>query len=770
MLSILLLVVFVFLAARAAPREKAEHAHIHGAGQIGLLAALALFGVDYFTSYYYATGEMMSALHPYGLQDKAYIAVAVIAFANFAFGLLYMFSLGPFNEGGGSYTASMRYLWPTLSLIVAVALIQDYVLTIVVSALSGGDQLLSILGLYGKNWVYHFALGAVLAAVTWYLTIRGRGESSKVVFSLIGVFVLLTVTMGIGLLIAHVRGVPPVPAEEAPRAVTLGQAMLHMLTASMKGMVALTGLEAVSNGIQFMQDEDAGIVKWGKTRLPRLRRLWDFYSGKSGIGRFVQTSFLFYGGLTTLFLTVFSIRFDVFDGTFGRTLVGNLAFIGFNEIPGGVVLFWAYQIVAVMMLAAASMTALQDAQATEWRDVAIGEIPEAIVYRDPRGTFTRSVTITFGVAVLIMLLVRGQTTVAVPFYGVGVFMPITAMGLAVRRHILEHYTGGARRWGAAAATAVTVLAGLVFLGQLIGKWHEGGWIALLGFSVLTLVAHVVLLSPFGYREPAQVHRIVHEKARVQGAMASIVKWQAFKMQEYRYRLMIGIAGFLELFGIGQQQRALALAGGRSLEPMGAAASGAWPRPASVSGKAARERNGSARLDLRRGRKKAEEKEDDAKSKARFYLPPRIIRHRILVPVNGLHQGALTALRYAQSLSTDVTAVHVSLDPAETEGLKSEWTTWGEGVRLVVLESPHQMVLEPLLDYIQQMQALRQGNEIITVVVPQSIRPRWWTNLMRTQMAVLLRLSLPFETGIVITDVPYVLDGDETQAAEGGTRA
>src|SRR3989337_1976990 len=151
MFSVILLLAIVFLAYKAAPRERQEDGHVHGAGQVGLAAAVALFGVDYFTSYFYATGEMMSALHPYGLQDRAYIPVAVIAFANFAFGLLYMFSLGPFNEGGGSYTASMRYLWPTLSLIVAVALIQDYVLTIVVSALSGGGQLLSVLGLYRRN-------------------------------------------------------------------------------------------------------------------------------------------------------------------------------------------------------------------------------------------------------------------------------------------------------------------------------------------------------------------------------------------------------------------------------------------------------------------------------------------------------------------------------------------------------------------------------------------------------------------------------------------
>jgi hypothetical protein len=492
---------------------------------------------------------MMSALHPYGLQDKAYIAVGTIAFANFVFGALYMFSLGPFNEGGGSYTASMRYLWPTLSLIVAVTLIQDYVLTIVVSALSGGDQLLSILNLYGANWLYHFGIGAGLAAITWYLTIRGRGESAQVVFTLLAAFILLTLTMAIGLFLAHWQGVPAVPASETPRTVSLGQAIFHMLTASMKGMVALTGLEAMSNGIQFIKDHDSGFVVWGRKRLPRLHRVWDFYGGKSGIGRFVQTSFLFYGGITTVFLTFFAIRFDVFDGTLGRTLVGNLAWIGFNQLPGGVILFWVYQFLAVALLAAASMTAFQDAQATEWRDVAIGEIPEVIVYRDPRGTFTRSVTITFAIAVLIMFLVRGKTSVAVPYYGVGVFMPITVMGLAVRKHVLTHYTGRTRTWGARAALFATVVAGIVFVGQIVGKWEEGGWAVLISFSLLALAAHALLLSPLGFREPRQIHRIVRDKARVQGAMASIVEWQSLKMQEYRYALLAGIARFFHLFGV-----------------------------------------------------------------------------------------------------------------------------------------------------------------------------------------------------------------------------
>jgi hypothetical protein len=554
MFSIALLIVAFVIAFRFAPRERQEDVHIHGAGQIGLLAAIALFGVDYFTSYYYATGEMMHALHPYGLQKYAYLAAGVIAFANLTFGALYMYSLGPFNEGGGSYTASMRYLKPMISLIVAITLVEDYVLTIVVSALSGGDQLLSILNLYGKNWVYHFLLGALFAGVTWYLTIRGRGESSRVVFTLLGVFLFLTITMAIGLFIAKFKGVPPVPVSEAPEAVSLVQALMHMLTASMKGMVALTGLEAVSNGVQFFINQDVSLVKWGRKHMPRFKRLWDFYSGKSGIGRFVQTSFLFYGGLTTYFLTYFALHFNVFDGTLGKTLVGNLAYIGFTQIPGGVILFWAYQILAVLMLSAASMTALQDAQATEWRDVAIGEIPEIIIYRDRRGTFTRSVTITFVAAVIIMFLVRGQTTHAVPFYSIGVFLPITAMGLAIRKHVLEHATGRARVWGARAAGFSAVLSAIVFLGQIFGKWDEGGWIILISFSILFLCAHLMLISPLGYRDPKAIHRIVREKARVQGAMASIVEWQSLKMQEYRYSLLIGVSRFFELFGVRRPLR------------------------------------------------------------------------------------------------------------------------------------------------------------------------------------------------------------------------
>jgi hypothetical protein len=559
MVSIFLLVAFVYIAYRLSPHERQEDAHVHGAGQIGLLAAVALFGVDYFTSYYYATGELMKALHPYGLQQYCYIAVGVIAVANIVFGLLYMYSLGVFNEGGGSYTASMRYLLPTLSLVVAVVLIQDYVFTIVVSSLSGVDQLLSVLQKTDIEWIWHFLIGAALVTFTWYLTIRGRGESARVTFILLGLFGFLTITMFVGLYLAHLRGVPPAQYPYDYQPVTLIQAMSHMLTASMKGLVALSGLEAMSNGIQFVINEDAGIIKWAKQNLPRLKALWNFYSGKSGIGRLVQTSFLFYGGITTFLLAIFALRFNVFDETLGRTLVGNLAFIGFQQIPGfsllgGSFLFWVYQLLAVALLAAASMTAFQDLQATAWRDVAIGEIPEIVVYRNRAGTFTRSVTAGFVVALIIMFLVRGEQSAAVPYYGIGVFMPIMVMGFALRQHILRTFTGRKRFWGALAAGFAGSLSALVFVGQIVGKWNEGGWVVLISFSLLILAAHAILISPAGLRGPEKIHRIVREKARVQGSMASIVEWQSLRMQEYRYNILVWISRFFEIFGVRRPMR------------------------------------------------------------------------------------------------------------------------------------------------------------------------------------------------------------------------
>jgi amino acid transporter len=134
--------------------------------------------------------------------------------------------------------------------------------------------------------------------------------------------------------------------------------------------------------------------------------------------------------------------------------------------------------------------------------------------------------------------------------------------------------------------------------------------------------------------------------------------------------------------------------------------------------------------------------------------PHVMRHRIIMPVSGVHQGTLEGLRYARLLSHDVTAVHVAIDPAETEKLQMKWNTWGDGVRLLILDSPFRLFAEPLLQYIDEILAQRQTNEVITIVVPQFVAGSPLVSTLHMNTANMLRKELLNTPGIVITDVPY----------------
>lgn len=133
------------------------------------------------------------------------------------------------------------------------------------------------------------------------------------------------------------------------------------------------------------------------------------------------------------------------------------------------------------------------------------------------------------------------------------------------------------------------------------------------------------------------------------------------------------------------------------------------------------------------------------------------RHRVILPVSGVHRGTLAALKYAKSLSKDITAVHVSIDDEELEKVKQKWEIWGDGVRLVILDSPYRLLIEPLLEYIEDLNQNRLDNEMITIVVPQFIPRRFWTNALHMRTADTLRKVLMGQKDIVIVEVPYQVD-------------
>ena len=132
----------------------------------------------------------------------------------------------------------------------------------------------------------------------------------------------------------------------------------------------------------------------------------------------------------------------------------------------------------------------------------------------------------------------------------------------------------------------------------------------------------------------------------------------------------------------------------------------------------------------------------------------IRRNRVIIPIASVHRGTLVALRFARTLSADVTAVHISVDDKEKEKILERWEKWGDGIRLVILNSPYRLFIEPLLDYVDKLETITKPNEIITIVVPQFIPKHWWTGFLHTRTAEALRKSLLHHENIVITEVPY----------------
>src|SRR5215475_8146528 len=208
--GILLILVLLAIALKLAPKGVSVAGH--DAGQLFLLAALPLFFIDFGTSAEYAAGELHRVLAEANLQSYAPVADLAIALLNIAFGGLYIYALGVFRDGGGADTASMRYLGPMVAIMVAFLLLEDYTLTIVVSSLSGADQLLSSINALAASPIVHIILGVGIAWLTCWLTVRGRKDASLVTFVILFMYAALMTITFITLAFQTSHGIKTIPA------------------------------------------------------------------------------------------------------------------------------------------------------------------------------------------------------------------------------------------------------------------------------------------------------------------------------------------------------------------------------------------------------------------------------------------------------------------------------------------------------------------------------------------------------------------------------
>ena len=146
------------------------------------------------------------------------------------------------------------------------------------------------------------------------------------------------------------------------------------------------------------------------------------------------------------------------------------------------------------------------------------------------------------------------------------------------------------------------------------------------------------------------------------------------------------------------------------------------------------------------------------------LPPSLEvppRPRVVVPIAGVHRGIVDAIAFARSISDDVTAVYVELEPDTGQRVRERWERMWPDVPLVIVPSPYRSVVGPLLDFLDETDLQHDDGQLAAVVLPEFVPAAWWQNALHAQTAWLIRTTLLYRRRHLgfqrtIIDVPFHL--------------
>lgn len=601
---------------------------------IGKAIGLAVFASDALSSTAYATQEILIILAAAGTMAFGYafpISIAIVTLLAIVT-ISYEQTIHAYPGGGGAYIVARDNLGELPAQTAGAALLTDYILTVAVSISSGVAQIVSA---YPSLYEYRVWIAIGLVLFIMVINLRGVKESGAVFAAPSYFFVVMmfaALALGLFRYFSGTLGVvvdPPHMYEYNAVAMITPFLILHAFSS---GTTALTGVEAISNGITAFKE-------------PRSRN-----AGITLIWMSLILGSLFLG------ITFLAGEIHAFPSE-EETVISQLVRTAYGDRG---LLYLATITATTIILVMAANTAFADFPRLGALHAGDGFLPRQLTFRGSRLVYSRGIVTLAVIASLLIIIFRASVTALIPLYAIGVFLSFTLS-----------QSGMSRRWWKIGHLAPGVEVKEV--GSTLR--YEPGWqlkMVINGFGAICTAIVMVVFAITKFRDGAWI----------------VV---------FLTPTLVAI-----FFAIHRHYRNLA-----------------------------------KNLSL-----------DD------FGEPLRVGRHRVIIPISGVHRGSLLALHYAQALSDDVTAVHVSIDPEETKKTKRKWEKWGNGIRMVVLESPYRLFLEPLLDYIEDLSDKRQPDEIITIVVPQFVPGQKYTEALHMRTADLLRKTLMSKPGIVITNVPY----------------
>jgi len=139
-----------------------------------------------------------------------------------------------------------------------------------------------------------------------------------------------------------------------------------------------------------------------------------------------------------------------------------------------------------------------------------------------------------------------------------------------------------------------------------------------------------------------------------------------------------------------------------------------------------------------------------------YLHQDGLKHKVIIPAASLTNIVAYTVDFAKEISDDIRVIHVSSDKEFTEKFQRKWDSWNPGVQLVVIDSPYRSVMEPLVNYIKDLDNNKIAGEVVTVLIPEFVTCKWWHRFLHNQTGLMLQNMLVFETDVVVTAVPMHL--------------
>jgi amino acid transporter len=753
------------------PTSRSEHE------RLTKFKALAVLSSDVISSVAYATEAILATLVAAGSATLGFtlpIAIAIVCLLGIV-ALSYRQTIPAYPNGGGSYIVAKDNLGTLPGLIAAASLMIDYVLTVSVSVAAGMQAVATLFPVLSPTFTI-VSIDVALVLLIMMVNLRGVRESGSIfaipTYIFIGSALLL---IAVGFFKSFALQHNPVIGSFHYVAATEQLSLFLILRSFAAGCAAITGTEAISNGIPAFKKPEARNAATTLTWMVVI--------------------------LGTLFIgtTVLAMSYHIEAIASGNpTVIGQIA----QQVFTGPLFFMfpVFQLATLFILTLAANTSYADFPRLSSLLARDHFLPHQFAFRGDRLAFSIGIVFLAVLASLLLVIFRGDTTSLINLYAVGVFMSFTLSQGGMVRHwwrLRGVKKGWRRSFAINGLGALTTL--LVALVIASTKFLSGAWIVVILIPLLVVMflgihKHYLLVErertteipirpkdihhrfivPVAHLNPATKRSLAYARSITQEVTAVHVarnrqqadalraawqEWQGTFTENECVQLALVeperrsiVRCLLDSINAMQQQHA-----GETLTVM-------LPEIAEAS-PLGRLLHNPVILQL----------------KARLFFRPEIvvtnltlpapdstlslrpkeIRHRFIVPLAELDRPSLQSLAYARSIAPFVTAAHVAMDEQEVQEVQSKWERLQkhlapeEETYLVVIESPYRSLLRPLLAYIDTVHAM-YPEETLTVILPEFVVAHWWEYPLHNQTAFQLKTALLVRPGIVVTDIPQHL--------------